>query len=93
MMRAWQSPDQKFHHLFLTLDLECKPDHYPGVVVLSDKNHSKVIVKEVQNLEKELPQLLGEINGMPEVYWDLETDANKRKEVLSGLTEHPKFIG
>jgi len=93
VLRAWQSSDRTFHHLFLTLDLQCKPDHYPGVVIISNKEHSQVMVKEVDNLEKELPQLLGEFEGTPEIYWDLETDEGKRGEIVNALTENPVFVG
>ena len=92
-MRVWQGPDEDFRQLFLTLDLECKPDHYPGIVIISNKHHNEVKIQEVQNLEKELPQLLQHFDDEREVYWDFEADDQKRKDILIKLTEHPSFLG
>jgi hypothetical protein len=93
MLRVWQSPDRKFKHTFLTLDLDCKPDNYPGIVIISDKSHRVVSVTEVKNLERELPSLMAKFESQPEVYWDLETNAQRRKEILSSLTSDPVFVG
>jgi len=92
-LRAWQSPDASYHHLFLELDLSCKPDHYPGVVIISNNEHSNVKVAEVQNLEKELPHLLEAFTKPAKVFWDFEIEASKRGEIITALTESPKYVG
>ena len=52
-LQTWQSPDRSFHHLFLKLDLDCEPSNYPGVLIVSDVNHSQVLVANVESLRKE----------------------------------------
>jgi hypothetical protein len=93
LMQTWQNPDKTYRRMFLKLALNCDPDPYPGVVIVSDVSHSQVFVAEVQNLQKDLPQLLKRIKGEAVAYWDLEMDAQKRKEILLGLTSHPLFVG
>ena len=93
LMQAWQSPNRTYRHALVKLDLNCEPDPYPGVTIVSDLSHSQVFIAEVQNLQKDLPQLLKRIKGEPVAYWSLEMDAQKRKEILSGLTSHPVFVG
>ncbi len=92
-MRTWQNPDRTYHRMFLMLAPDCDPDPYPGVVIVSDANHNRAFVAEVQNLQKELPQLLKRIEGEAVAYWDLEMDVQERKEILRGLTSHPIFVG
>ena len=93
LMQTWQSPDKIYRHIFQKLDLNCEPDPYPGVVIVSDVSHSQVFVAEVQNVQKELPRLLGKIEGETVAYCDLEMDAQKRKDILSSLTSQPLFYG
>ena len=89
---AWQSPNKSYHHMFLKLNLNCEPDPYPGVAIISDVSHSQVFIVEVQNFQKDLPEMLKRIRGEAVAYWSLEMDAQKRKEILSGLTSHPVFV-
>jgi hypothetical protein len=92
-MQTWKNPDKTYRHAFLKLDLNCEPDPYPGVVIVSDVNHVQVFVAEVQDVQKELPRLLERIKGEAVAYFDLEMDAQKRKEILSGLSSQPLFHG
>jgi hypothetical protein len=91
MLHLWRSPDGSFKHLFLKLDFECEPDKYPGVVIVADEHYRHAFAVAVQNLQRELPALLQQVNGKPVAYWWLERDQNELKRILAGLTEHPVF--
>lgn len=93
MCHAWQSPDGNFKHLFLKLDLSCEPDNYPGILIVADEHCTKAVATAVKNLRRELSQLLNATPGTPVAYWWLEQDAQKLKQILSQLTEHPVFVG
>lgn len=90
---VWRSPDGRFKHLFLRLDLGCEPDGYPGILIVTDERCTQAVASAVTNLRKELPQLLKATSGTPVAYWWLEQDAQKRKDMLSQLTERPVFVG
>ncbi len=93
LVETWQSPDRTFNHMFLKLDLDCRPDGHAGVVILTDESHQPELISEVENLEKDLPRLLEECKGTPLVYWDLEDDRARRREILDKLTPHPVYVG
>ena len=93
MCHAWSSPDRTFKHIFLKLQLDCEPDKYPGVVILSDENYNQASIASVKNLSKELPQLLAGISGKSIAYWSLQQDEEQIKKILAGLTAHPIFFG
>ena len=92
-MQAWKSPDGSFRHLFLKLDFDCEPENYPGILIVSDVEHRQVRVTAVKSLLKELPPLLKQIDGEVVAYWCLEDNGKERTKILSGLTEHPVFVG
>lgn len=91
MCHLWRSPNGNFKHLFLKLDFECEPDKHPGIVIIADEHYEHAFAAAVQNLQRELPELLQRVQGTQVAYWDLEQDPNERKRILSGLTEHPVF--
>jgi len=91
MCHLWKSPDGNFKHTFLKLDLDCEPDKYPGIVIVTDEHYQHAIAKSVQNLNRELPTLLKPVAEKSVVYWWLQKDQNEVKRVLSGLTDHPVF--
>ena len=93
MCHAWSSPDRTFKHIFLKLQLDCEPDKYPGVVIVSDENHNQTSIAAVKNLSRELPQLLAGISGKSIAYWSLEEDEGQINKILVGLTAHPIFFG
>lgn len=92
-MQTWKSPDGSFHHLFLKLDFDCEPDNYPGILIVSDVAHRQVRATAVKSLLKELPLFLKQIDGEVVAYWWLEDNDKERTRILSGLTDHPVFVG
>lgn len=93
LLQAWRNPDSTFHHLFLKLNLDCEPDNYPGVLIVSDVHHHHVLVAAVNSLQKELPLLLQQLEGERIVYWYLEQNEQERSRIVFGLTTHPVFVG
>lgn len=93
MFHVWRSPDNSFRHSFLKLYLDCEPDKYPGIVIVSDENYQEACATPVKNLQRELPQLLQRIQGQPIAYWWLEQDEGELNKILSGITGHPVFVG
>lgn len=91
MCHLWQSPDGQFKHSFLKLDFDCEPDRHAGIVIVADENYQNSFAVTVQNLHRELPSLLKQIQGKPVAYWWLKSDQKERQRVLSGITEHPVF--
>lgn len=93
MCHAWRSPDGSFKHVLLKLDLRCEPDNYPGIVIIADEGCRQAVATSVKSLRKELPKLLEAAAATPVVYWRIERDAREIERILSGLTEHPMFVG
>ena len=93
MLHSWQSPDGKFKRALLRLDPSCEPDPYPGVVVICNAGCQEAKLTTVQNLRRDLPKLLQDVEAPTLVYWHLETDDEERLAWSAGLTESPQFIG
>lgn len=89
----WGNPLSSFRHLFVLLDLDCQVDKYPGVVIISDKHHRQTFASAVENLQDELPALIGRITHAPNVYWSLQRDRKRRDRLLSDLSANPVFLG
>lgn len=81
MCHAWSSPDRTFKHIFVRLQLDCEPDKYPGVVIVSDENYNQASVASVKNLSKELSQLLAGVSGKSIAYWSLEHDEGQINKI------------
>jgi hypothetical protein len=90
---VWGSPDGKFRHPFLRLNLDCEFDKYPGVVILADEAHKSAVTIVIDNLHKELPVLLEKSQDRNVIYWCLEENKIEREQIFQGITEHPVYIG
>ena len=90
---VWRNPKNSFRHPFLKLNLNCKLDNHPGVVIVSNVNYQQAFASQVNSLEKELPQLLQSVQGQAVAYWWLEHEVNEQNRIYSGITEHPVFVG
>ena len=93
LLQIWQNPKGSYHHLFLKLDLDCEPEDYPGVLIVSDVHHRQVLVTAVESLHKELHSLLQKIEGEGVACWKREQKAQERSKILSDLTANPVFVG
>ena len=78
---------------FSKLDLSSSLAANSGIVVLHDERTNRGVAREVLNLERELPGLLGDFPGSSAVYWQLAVDAAYRAEILVRLTRSPEFVG
>jgi hypothetical protein len=91
-LRWWASPDKKYRHLFVRVNMECQPDHYPGIVIITDSRHQNSEIHEVKDLSRELDALLNQYSDEAVVYWDVEFNEEKRKIIMRELSSIPKFI-
>ena len=90
---VWGSLDGKFRHPFLRLNPDCAFDKYPGDVLLTDAARRSAVTVIIENLHKELPELLGKLQGKKVIYWCLEENKTEREKIFQGITEHPIYIG
>ncbi len=93
LCHVWRNPDDSFRHLLLQLNSDCELDTSPGIVIISDEYYRHAHATIVNNLQKELPSLLNQIEGKPIVYWWPEEDDQELKRIASGLTKYPIFVG
>lgn len=91
LMLVWGNPADTFKKSFLVLDPACSPDPYPGVVIISTRPQAAAVAFTVNNLRKELPEVLLQHAGNAVVFWWLERDDAVRAKLLEDLTASPVY--
>ena len=89
----WKNPDDSFRYALTKVEFDCKIDHYAGVVIVSDEHYQNAICSRVNDLEKELPNLLSKIEGKAVAHWRVIENKDEANRVVSSLSAHPVFIG
>jgi len=90
-MRRWSNPDRTFHFSLVKVDFDCKPDAYPGVLILINPNYKKGSLLEMKDPRQELPKILEHLPDDTIAYWRIVEDDEERRKVMAGLTANPIF--
>jgi hypothetical protein len=90
---TWRSPDGINHNIFLKLDISCEVDPCRGILIITDERCQNSVAYPVNNLKKELSDLLSGFDGVPVVYWSIGLDEKEIAATLIRLTRNPTFYG
>lgn len=90
-MRQWSNPERTFHFRLLKVNIDCEPDAYPGMLIITDSGYRNARALEVKNPRKELAKIFAPLPDATIAYWRIVRDDEERKRVLAGLTEAPIF--
>lgn len=90
-IRRWSNPERTFHFSLVKINFDCEADPYPGVLILTDRSYKRSTAMAVNNLRKDLPQILEPLGDDVVAYWGMVSDDAERRKVLTGLTSAPVF--
>lgn len=89
--RCLSDPQRKCSYVLGMLDFDCEADNRPGILILTNSNHTNASAMAVNNLRKELPKILEHREENTIAYWKEERDEAKRSKMLVELTPAPIF--
>lgn len=89
VMHQWSDPERTFRFSLVKFDLDCVPDAYPGVLILSDPRYKTATLLEVTDPRKEFPKILEPLPEETIAYWRIVRKPEERRRVMAGLTASP----
>ena len=69
-------------------------DHDSGLIILSDTHHTGAKVDRVEDLAKELPELISNFGGHPTIHWGVEINTEECESLLASFKKaSPAYMG
>ena len=90
-MRQWSNPQRTFRFSLVKVNFDCKPDAYPGILILTDPSYRDATLLELKDPRKELPKILEPLPDNTIAYWRIVREGEERRKVMAGLTVNPIF--
>lgn len=90
-MRQWSNPERTFRFSLVKVNLDCEPDAYPGILILTDPSYREATLREIKDPRNELPKILEHLPDDTIAYWRIVREDEKRRQILIGLTATPIF--
>lgn len=93
VLNKWSSPDKESSFYFLALDHRFAPDHYGGVLIISNTQNQMLRIAEIGVLNRDLRYALDDFSPDSDLhlFWHIENDKNIRAEIIRKLGQNAVF--